>query len=292
MDFQFKCNIDKCTGCGLCTKVCGTSVIHIVEGHAWMEPVTEVGWEGCFRCQHCMAVCPTGAISILGKNPEDSPLPPIKDGKIMSTDAVEVMDALMRNRRACRRFKDENVDPEIIDQLIKIVENIPNGSNKQLMEFTLIDDKEQSRKFRKIAYEKMEELASEGIYPGIFNAHDYALMKEWEVLRNPGDMLFCNAPHLLIVHSPKGPGCWHIDPIIASTYFELACAARGLGCIFMTFPIGALSKMLEVWSMLEIPEDHFAPLIMGFGYPEITYARGVQREGVAKIHRLNFDKEV
>ena len=296
MDFKFKCDPDKCTACGLCTKVCGTSIIHIVNGIAQMEPVTEVGWEGCFRCQHCMAVCPTGAISILGKDPNNSVLPPQRDFSILkgldtsdNIDLGPLMDALMVNRRSCRRFKDENVDADIIDQMLRVLENIPNGSNKQLMEFTLIDDKEECRKFRKAAYLEMERLASNGIYPGNFSARDYELMKAWEDLRNPGDMLFCNAPHLLIVHVPKGKGCWQVDPVIASVYFELMCAARNIGCILMTFPIAALSKMPEVEALLKIPKDHYYPCIIGFGYPEIQYQRGVQREGIAKIHRLTFD---
>lgn len=35
----------------------------------------EIQGEECWRCQHCLAVCPQGAISIFGKKPEDS-LPP------------------------------------------------------------------------------------------------------------------------------------------------------------------------------------------------------------------------
>ena len=37
--------------------------------------------------------------------------------------------------------------------------------------------------------------------------------------------------------------------------------------------------------LLEIPEDHEYSCILGFGYPEIHYARGVQKDGIAKIHR-------
>lgn len=283
MDFQFKCDKNKCTGSGLCTRVCGTSIIYVEDGFAHMKPVTEAGWDGCFRCQHCMAVCPTGAISIQGKDPQNSLLPP-EDPQLVSA-----LDALMVNRRSCRRFKDENVDRAVIDQMLKIVENVPNGSNKQLMEFTLIDDKEECRKFRTAAYKEMECLAAQGIYPGNFDAHDYELMKKWETLRNPQDMLFCNAPHLLVIHSPRGKGCWQVDPVIASTYFELLCAARNIGCILMTFPIAALSKMPKIREMLQIPEDRYYPCIIGFGYPEIEYARGVQREGIAEIHRLTFD---
>ena len=108
MDFNFKCDIDKCTGCGLCTKVCGTSVLHVIDGVACMDPVTEVGWDGCFRCQHCLAVCPEGAISILGKDPADS-LPPhlaqgpertVQEATVSSLRADAVLAAMMHTSRS------------------------------------------------------------------------------------------------------------------------------------------------------------------------------------------------
>lgn len=43
--------------------------------------------------------------------------------------------------------------------------------------------------------------------------------------------------------------------------------------------------------MLGIPEDHYMGLIIGFGYPEIPYARGVQKDRSAKIHRFTTGKK-
>jgi hypothetical protein len=37
--------------------------------------------------------------------------------------------------------------------------------------------------------------------------------------------------------------------------------------------------------MLGIPDDHYMGLIIGFGYPEIVYARGVKKDRSSKIHR-------
>ena len=50
--------------------------------------------------------------------------------------------------------------------------------------------------------------------------------------------------------------------------------------------------MPEVKALLEIPESHYAGVIIGFGYPEIAYARGTQRElSPARIHRISFEEE-
>lgn len=59
----------------------------------------------------------------------------------------------------------------------------------------------------------------------------------------------------------------------------------------MTFPLGVLATMPDIRSLLEIPEDHCVPVMIGFGYPEIPYARGAQRKTAPdRIHRPQFPK--
>ena len=66
---QFEITEEKCTKCWLCAKDCPVKVIAMNAGY----PVISAGNEdACLRCRHCLAVCPTGALSILGKKPEDS----------------------------------------------------------------------------------------------------------------------------------------------------------------------------------------------------------------------------
>lgn len=281
--FQFQLDEQRCTGCGLCTRVCSTSILSVKNGKAVLEDVGgRFGWDGCFRCQHCLAVCPQGAISIFGKNPADS-LPPRE-----AADARQ-LDALITNRRSHRRFLDKPVEREIIDGILKILENSPTGSGYRFLEYTVLDDMERCRAFEKLAFEAAEQKAAEGVFPPGFSAGDFEKMRKWAVLRNPGDYLFNSAPHLLIVHCPASRKSWQIDCDIASTYFELLCASRGLGCVIMSLPVKVLAYLPEVRALLEIPEDHEYACVLGFGYPEIQYARGVQKDGIAKIHRPKLD---
>ena len=110
--------------------------------------------------------------------------------------------------------------------MLDYIANAPNGGNKQQVEFTLIDDKEQMNIFRQLAYSKMEALAQDGIYPKGYDKQSYEDMKRWESTVRP-DMLFCGAPHILIPHAPLGRGEPIQDVLIAGTYFELLCASRG-----------------------------------------------------------------
>ena len=207
---------------------------------------------------------------------------------VSSEKAAPMLEALVMNRHSCRRFLRKDVSPEIINAMLRNLGNAPNGGNKQQVEFTLIDDREQMEFFRNAAYAEMERLAAKGIYPAGFDESSYKDMKRWEKTVRP-DMLFCGAPYLMIPHAPLGKGEPVEDVNIAAAYFELLCASRGLGCVMMTFVKDSLKNMPDIRSLLRIPEDHYTGVMLGFGWPEIPYARGVQR-GVAetRIHRLRF----
>ena len=280
---NFVVDIEKCVGCGKCVKVCPGGILSLdQEKKPEMTDFKKFGWNGCWKCEHCLAVCPTGAISIFGHRPENS-LPAV-DYEI----AAPIIDSLMAGRRSCRRYKDKNVDASVINDMLDRLAAAPNGGNKQQVEFTVIDDKEYMRRFRQLAYSRMKELAAQDIYPKGFDKASYDDMKRWEKTVRP-DMLFCGAPHILIPHAPLGHGEPIQDVVIAGTYFELLCASRVLGAVMLTFPLGALEQMPDIKAMLDIPDDHYIGMIIGFGYPEIRYARGVQRKTEqSRIQRLKF----
>lgn len=284
---DFIVDTEKCVGCGKCVKVCPGGILSLNQAKkAEIADFKEFGWNGCWKCEHCLAVCPTGAISIFGHRPENSL--PVIDREI----TAPTMDSLIANRHSCRRYKEKNVDADIINDMLARLAYAPNGGNKQQVEFTLIDDKAQMNQFRQLAYSRMEELAAQGVYPDGFGKDAYEDMKRWEKTVRP-DMLFCGAPHILIPHAPLGNGEPIQDAVIAGTYFELLCASRGLGSVMLTFPLAALKRMPDIKAMLNIPDDHYIGMIIGFGYPEIKYARGVQREmEQSRIHRLNFKEEI
>ncbi|MBQ6489568.1 MAG: nitroreductase family protein [Solobacterium sp.] len=285
---HFKVDYDKCIRCGRCVNTCSGMVIEQDEnGYPFMKEFDRFGWHGCWRCQHCLAVCPQAAISIFDRHPEDSlPLPP--------EDMGEYMEELISSRRSCRRFLDQDVEPQIIDRILSAMENAPTGGNSQGVEYTVIDDRARVRQIRNVAYTVMEQKASQGIYTHSFSRFYYRKMKESERTVRKDDLLFCGAPHLFIAHA----GCtgkWgedsKADCIIAAAYFELLCNAHGLGTVMMSYSAEVLNELApQARKMLDIPSDHYTGIIIGFGYPEIPYARGVQKERKRKIHRYTDKK--
>lgn len=285
---HFEVDAAKCIRCGRCEKVCSGMVLHPGEdGVPHMDDFDRFGWRGCWGCEHCLAVCPVGAISILGKRPENS-LPPAPP------EAGEYLERIITNRRSCRRYRDENVDPAIIDSMMRAMKCAPAGGNSQNTEFTVIDDKDRVEQIRTVAYAKMEEAAERGVYTSSFNAFYFGKMKQSEAHVRKGDLLFCGAPHLFVAHV-KATGKWAEDYAVncnlATAYFELLANAHGLGTIIMSYSADVLRELApEARAMLGIPEDHYLKLIVGFGYPEIPYARGVQK-GQIKVHRWTHESD-
>ena len=159
IDTRFQVDESKCVGCGLCQLACPSMLIEMNEyKKPSLKPVKSMDWYGCWGCQHCLTVCPNGAISVLGKKPENSlPLP----SDAISTD----LERLVCSRRSCRHYKDENVDPELLNELLAVLEATPTGGNKQKMEFTVIDDRAELDKLRKMICEGVKDLKKQGIYP-------------------------------------------------------------------------------------------------------------------------------
>jgi nitroreductase len=257
------------------------------DGYPEMKAFERFGWRGCWKCQHCLAVCPQGAISIFDKKAEDSlPPPPPEMG--------HYMEQLVVNRRSCRRYLDQDVDPQIISRILDALSAAPTGGNSCNVEYTVIDDKERVREIWRLAYSKMESDAKQHIYTRSFSDFYYGKMKQSERTVRKNDLLFCGAPHLFIAHE-KCAGKWAEDSKvncnIATAYFELLANAFGLGTVIMSYPAEVLEELApKARELLNIPQDHYMKLMVGFGYPEIPYARGVQKDRGRKIHRYSENR--
>ena len=128
---SFSINHNKCTRCGQCVQDCLVRIIEIDDGYPAIVPEKECS---CLECQHCLAVCPTGAVSILGKQAEDSVT---LAGNLASPEKIET---LMKGRRSVRQYRDENIPPELIQRLLDVACHAPTGVNFRQVLFTVVDD--------------------------------------------------------------------------------------------------------------------------------------------------------
>jgi NAD-dependent dihydropyrimidine dehydrogenase PreA subunit/nitroreductase len=271
---NFSVQTDRCGGCGLCVQDCPARII-LQNGNRvpFIAPENE---EKCVQCQHCLTVCPEGAISILGLNPDNS--------LSMASDnwpRLEQMNLLVRGRRSIRQYKKENVDPRLIGELLATVANAPTGRNCRSLTFTAIDDIVSLEWFRKSVMQGLLEAASAGKLPKQYSSLQRAIANYTE---EPSDPIFRGAPHVLIVSaSPEAPTAAE-DVIIALSYFELLAQSARLGTVWCGLLKWALDAVPRLKSLVELPEGHpFYTML--FGYPAVQYARTVQRDNETTIKR-------
>lgn len=279
LDKKLTVDANKCIHCGLCERICWNGMLKLgADGIPRMgTPTPGDEWHMCWECQRCMAGCPTGALSICGKNPADS-----LDRSLLPSPLQ--MDALLTNRRSCRSFKQENVDRELIRHILHVCGNSPTGSCNQIYEFTVIDDIEVMREFTDILRDEMYEQAAQGNYPPRFTKEDLELFRQ--CYDNGEEFCFRGAPHLLAAHAPVGRGEWVFDTAIALAYAELEMTCNNLGFIYVSTPWAAMKVCPRSRAFLQIPEGHYISCLVGFGKPEFQFARGVQRSDALKINRI------
>lgn len=258
-------NVEKCTHCGLCINDCMASCLKFDENEI---PIFEPNVEKfCINCQHCMAICPTGALSISGKKPEDS------ETVLNKYNSDEILN-LIKSRRSFRKYKKENLDKETLDKLKDMLNYAPTGVNNHSLYFSFIDDIEVMDEFREKVNKKLIHFLTKS--PLKFMAKKFGRYKN--AILSGQDLVFRGAPHLVVVSAHKDAPCADIDPFIALSYFELYAQSLGVGTVWCGIAKGCLQMFPELSEQLEIPDNYKVSYVMLFGPRAISYSRTVQPE--------------
>jgi nitroreductase/NAD-dependent dihydropyrimidine dehydrogenase PreA subunit len=267
----------RCNHCGQCAQECPTRIIE--QSGKDVPRINSENEAKCMQCQHCMAICPTAALSILGRNPDNSlPLLPEK------LPTLDQMTTLVRARRSIRHYRNENVDPVLLKRLLDTLANAPTGVNKRMLNFHVLDDKDAMERFRKQSMQAAAKAATANAIP---ERYSY-LTRMVELYRDQGkDVIFRGAPHLIVISEAPDAPCPPQDVALALAYFELLAQSAGLGTVWCGLVKLLLEALPERKQALGIPADH-EYYAMLFGYPSIQFARTVQRDDAAKVRRIKI----
>lgn len=281
-----KLSVDRqrCNLCGVCVKHCAVEVLQIKD-----QAVQQIDASfGCVACGHCMMVCPEGCITVSGRNlsAEDlQPLPP----QDQRADA-EALNNLFVARRSVRRFSDQPVAPEQIEQVLAMASSAPMGIPPWDVGVVTLN-----------GFEAVRELAGEVVegYRGMLKlfrpsvlklmrpfmgqarhdqfkdfivplAHKY--IDAWEEGR---DTVFWGAPAVLIFHHSAYAA--EPDAVIACTYAMLAAESLGLGnCVIGGAP-PVLQRNKALCAKLGIPAGNQPTLALVLGASKVPFQRGIVR---------------
>lgn len=269
---QFHVDPAKCIRCGECVNECPVNILVIGD----TVPFVADGRSGdCIGCQHCLAVCPEGAVSVLGLNPEDS----------YQLDGTEMpsylqLDRLLRGRRSVRRYLDEDVDSTVIGKLLQTAYHAPSGRNDRRLSFSVIDRREVMNRFREQTYDGLSELVKNNELPAGYEFF-VDIVNGWTMYQV--DVLFRWAPHLVVATAPIDSPSAEVDTIIALGHFEIAAQGLGLGTLWNGLAKMSISLLPELKIPLKVPDQTLIGFTMSFGKPEVSYARSVQYEPLVRI---------
>lgn len=255
----FSVDPEKCDKDGICIKACPFAIL---ERSAEGVPQLVTGGEkACIRCGHCLAVCPSGAITLDGVPSESRP--PADEEGLPSDEAFA---RLVRNRRSIRVYRKKAVPREIVDRLLDTVRWAPTAKNVQPVHWLVTDDPEKIHEFAGLTVDYLNQAK---MFPEINAA--------WE---RGKDMILRDAPLLVAAHAAENALNPPVDCTIAVTTLELAAMTYGLGACWAGFFMRAANDHPKLKSMLDLPAGHRLYGALMIGYPKFSYRRIPERRPV------------
>ncbi len=256
---------EKCNRDHICIRECP---FNILQAGADGLPEMISGAEAvCLKCGHCVAVCPTDAVTLMNTLPETCE--PVSREFVFSEEAVA---HLLKSRRSVRVYKDKPVPRDLMENLLDMVRWAPTAKNFQPVQWTVCDDRE---KLRRMAGLTVEWLRKGNMFPDIWDA--------WE---KGEDMILRDAPVLAIAHASEKALNPPADCAIAVTSLELAASALGVGGCWAGFFMRAASMYAPLAQMLELPPEHKVYGALMLGYPKFRYHRIPPRDVLLKVQWL------
>ncbi len=271
---KFHVDIEKCTGCGSCVRDCPAAAL---EMRGDTPAVARFGEKTCIKCQHCLAVCPEGAVSIFGKTPADC-------GTVRTLPPPEQVASLYQFRRSCRQYKHANIDRTKLDKLLGLLRWTPTGHNDRGLHFSVVDDVDAMDGIRSFFASSLFEMVKADSLPPAFR---WVKMRRAK-LEQGGDIVFANAPHIIVASVSDESLCKEIDPIIALAQFETLAQSLGIGTTWcgLAFWVFKLFDH-DAHKLLQIPDGYSIAYVMLFGDPAVVYPRSTSQEspGITRISK-------
>lgn len=258
---ELKIDEEKCIHCGMCVKDCTIKCLELNEGTPQFKKDTE---GSCIKCQHCLAVCPTGALSIWGR---------VANGEydVSNANPDELLN-LIKSRRSIRYYKPENLDAERMNKLKDMLKWTPTGCNFHKLHFSFVDDIEVMDDIRnKINTRVVKLLKNKFVNKSLAKMASYR-----DAIIQGEDVIFRGSPHMVIVSTPINAPCVGVDPIIVLSYFELYAQSLGVGTLWCGFADMCFKVLPDMCDYIGVPDGYKVSYVMLFGKPDVNYARTTQ----------------
>lgn len=259
----FTVDPEKCNRDGICAAECPIKIIDFKDKTA--VPVPVPGAETlCIHCGHCVAVCPTAALSLADMTPDQCP--EVKPEWLLSADQAE---HFLRSRRSIRTFKKASVDRETLSRLISVASHAPSGHNTQPVRWHVVYDAGELRRHIGMVADWMRYMIKEQPAAAA-KMHMDMVVGAWDF---GVDVICRDAPHVIVAHGLQADMTAQNACTIAMTYLELAAPSLGLGTCWAGFYGAAAMFWPPLQNALGLPKGHVCFAAAMAGYPKFKYRR-------------------
>ncbi len=250
-------DLSLCNKDGLCISECPAFLLE--RGKNKFPVVAQNAADRCILCGHCIAGCPTGALSLARQHAAD--LPPIDPALAASPEALA---QFLRSRRSVRRFRSKPVERELVRRCIDIARYAPSGVNTQPVNWIVVEDPDLMVLLVDLTAKSLRRLP---YFMPYLNAWDQGV-----------DLILRNAPQLIVAHAPKGGMDNASNCVVALAHFDLAAHSLGLGTCWAGLFTHAAGRSKTISSALCIPESHKIYGALMLGRPKYGFKRLPERK--------------
>lgn len=276
---------DKCNNCGICVKRCARCFQMNDD-----EVTANVDEVCCNLCGHCVALCPTDAITHDKMDMDNF----TSIGDRINFDTEDFI-KFIRARRSHRAFKDKEIARKDMEKLVDLCRYAPTGSNRQTLEILVVQDKKKIKRFSDLTVDffkgiienleqQVNQLRNEGKKVPEDLQYNYDTIVPRKILvaaRDIGlDVIFHNAPAVMIFHSPVQTSTPKDDCVIAAQTVVMAAMTMGLETCYIGLFEGATKAYPPMAEELKLPEGNRVGSVLILGYPKMKYLRAVDRKPI------------
>jgi len=282
---MIRIDYEKCDNCDLCWRACLAMVI---------DRGPEVRPEGdtlCIECGHCYAVCPREAITVLGY--EEVETRPVERERPV---AREDMMRLLRGRRSARGFrKGAQVPEEELRALIEAASVAPSAHNSRPLKAYVFRDPHTIEKMRRRTlayYRRMARIFNTRLFAAawklmLLDPEEHRILSGAFMMvtdpRRDRDVLFYDAPCLLVITAPRFNSMAQGDAWLASENAVLYAESAGLGTCFNGFLIMAANWDLRLRRIMRIPWRERVVGALMVGYASRDWKREAPRKTIPAV---------
>jgi nitroreductase len=173
------------------------------------------------------------------------------------------------SRRSIRTYIQKPVEKEKILQLLDISRWAPNGANRQLVRWLVINDSSKVRRIAELVIDWMKVVKEKN--PALYHEAKLELFVEpWD---SGQDRISRGAPCIIMAYAPKDERTATPAAMIAIAHIQLAAPAIGLGTSFTGSINTASQGYPPLIEALGLPDGYIPYGTFVIGYPAETYLR-------------------